>query len=318
MRPGRLHASIVVALLFAGVPGIEGRAHAQGVEVDATTRARAAKKFRAGEAAFKKHKYKKAAKAFEEAYEIAPHPAPLFNAARAYEKAGDLVTAANLCAIYLRDAPSDDKRQSKARALLADLTPKVGRIQVEAEDGDNVEIDGRSMELEVTYVDPGDHTVSGEFDGEIVERQVEVVAGSLVKVSLGPEVELEEEGGDEGVVVDGDEEREPEPGKGKGLRPVWFWTGAAATAVLGGATVWSGLDTNSARDDFDKNPTQTGYDDGVSKQKRTNLLFGLTAVVGVGTGVVGAFFTDWSGESDEKEAVGFSVGPGSVHLSGRF
>jgi hypothetical protein len=92
--------------------------------------------------------------------------------------------------------------------------------------------------------------------------------------------------------------------------------------VLAGVTVWSGIDTNKARTNFNAHPTQAGLDAGQGKQTRTNVLLGATAVVGVATAVVGLFATDWHGKptQDEhpEEHMAFGIGPGSVSLSGRF
>ena len=63
--------------------------------------------------------------------------------------------------------------------------------------------------------------------------------------------------------------------------------GAAVTVVLGGITIWSGLDTLSARDDFMSKPTRAGYDDGVAREHRTNWLLGATTVAGVATVAIG-------------------------------
>ena len=104
-------------LWAAAVVAAPASAEAKGdaAEPDSGTKAKAATKFKEGERAFKRHEYATAAAAFEEAYAIAPHPAALFNAATAHQKAGKLTRAANLCARYLRDAPEDDSRREKAR-----------------------------------------------------------------------------------------------------------------------------------------------------------------------------------------------------------
>ena len=123
---------------------------------------RAGKKFRAGEAAFKKAQYGDAARAFEEAYQIAPHPSALLNAARSYEKNGELVRGATLCAAYLREADPEDPKRKDARALLAAIRPKVGRVEISAPDADSIEIDGDEVSTDGTlYVDPGDHVAVG-------------------------------------------------------------------------------------------------------------------------------------------------------------
>jgi len=289
-------------------------------KLDRATRAKAAKIFRKGERAFRRHNYAAAAKAFEEAYAIAPHPAALFNAAEAHEKAGELTRAANLCARYLHDAPKKDKRRRKANKLIAELTPKVGRVDIDENGADDVQIDGKTPELDVTFVDPGDHVISGSFDGKRVERRVSVVAGSLEHVLLEPPPPPEpkpekaaarpDTGHDQGKTAHG------------GLPPYVVYVGAGATALLAGVTVWSGIDTNKARSDFNAHPTQAGLDAGQGKQTRTNVLLGATAAVGVATAVVGLFATDWHKKPTQDEHpeahMALGIGPGSVSLSGRF
>ena len=80
---------------------------------------------------------------------------------------------------------------------------------------------------------------------------------------------------------------------------------------------------------------QSLYQQGLDKQHRTNVLIGVTAGVGVATGVIGAFFTDWGGaakkpEPEAEQAAkahkkGFSIEPwvaigsgASVGALGRF
>ncbi|MEM1029182.1 MAG: hypothetical protein AAGN82_02480 [Myxococcota bacterium] len=84
----------------------------------------------------------------------------------------------------------------------------------------------------------------------------------------------------------------------EGLHVGWFIGGAAVTAILGGVTLWSGLDTLSARDDYEAAPTQAGFEDGQSRERRTNGLIGATVGAAVITGLV-AVFTDWSPGGDE-------------------
>jgi hypothetical protein len=60
---------------------------------------------------------------------------------------------------------------------------------------------------------------------------------------------------------------------------------------LGAVTVWSGLDVLKAHDNYD-GTSREQYDEGLEKQRRTNILIGATAVAGVATGVI-AVFTQW-------------------------
>jgi PEGA domain-containing protein len=78
------------------------------------------------------------------------------------------------------------------------------------------------------------------------------------------------------------------------LQSRWTLVGAAAaTAVVGGVALWSGLDTLSARDRYVADPTEEGYRNGVSREKRTNWLIGSTATLGAATLALGLFATRW-------------------------
>jgi tetratricopeptide (TPR) repeat protein len=96
------------------------------------------------------------------------------------------------------------------------------------------------------------------------------------------------------------------------LSPIYTYVGAGLTAALGGLTVWSGLNTLSANDDYEKwakkaSPSDANfksgknlYEDGVKRQNRTNLLIGATGTVAIATAVVAIFFTDWKGEAEDE------------------
>jgi hypothetical protein len=98
--------------------------------------------------------------------------------------------------------------------------------------------------------------------------------------------------------------------------------------VLGGITVWSGIDTLNQKDAFDQAPTQDNLDVGRQKQTRTNILIGATIGAGVLTGVVAVFFVDWKGSAATKKEqaptgaavqnVRLGVGPGSFLVHGEF
>jgi hypothetical protein len=96
------------------------------------------------------------------------------------------------------------------------------------------------------------------------------------------------------------------------------FVGAGATVVLGGLTIWSGLDTQAAREDYDQNPTPEGLDEGRGKQRRTNLLLGVTAAVGVATGVIALWFTEWKPSKQSHADVLLQLGPTSIAVYGSF
>ena len=91
--------------------------------------------------------------------------------------------------------------------------------------------------------------------------------------------------------------------------------------VLTGVTVWSGLDTQSAFHDYQRDRphlSQTQADarvsDGHSRELRTNLLLAGSLLCGAGTAVLGIWFVDFGHHQQAK----IGVSPNSVTLSGRF
>jgi hypothetical protein len=92
--------------------------------------------------------------------------------------------------------------------------------------------------------------------------------------------------------------------------PAWvFWTGLGASAVLGGVTIWSGLNTVVLRDEYvtySERPraelaqARLGFDRAHSAQTRTNVLLASTLVVAAATALLGAVFVDFSAESGER------------------
>lgn len=87
-----------------------------------------------------------------------------------------------------------------------------------------------------------------------------------------------------------------------GISPAWFWVGVGLTAVLGGATIASAVDTSNKHESFLALPTEELQSNGLDAQLRTNLLAGSTGLAGVATIVVGAFFVKWKGEPSTTQA----------------
>lgn len=277
----------------------------------ATEKREAGRHFRAGVQAFYQHKYEKAAEEFEKANEIVPNDKALFNAADAWEKAGALVKAARLFQRYLDEAPEDAKARDDAQARLSELTSKVGRLEILGSLAEDITLDGEPVERGQRFVTPGDHVVKAVAGGTPIEKRVSVEAGSTLRVSLVPPPPPEPDPVEEHEVVDQDEGVKSES---KGVSPAVFFVSVGVTTALVGATVWSGLDTQSKRRDFDATLSPEVYDDGVSAQKRTNVLLGLSAAAGVATAAIGLFAVNWG--DDEKATV--SVTPSSASVRLRF
>jgi hypothetical protein len=261
--------------------------------------------FKAGVRAFVQHKYVEAAELFEKANDVVPSHKALFNAADAWEKGGELVTAAMRFRQFLEVAPESDKARDDAQTRLEALIAKVGRLELAGEDARDVAVDGASATLGELLVAPGEHVVTATVGDHSIEKRVTVEAGALLRVLLEPPPPPEP------VATIEDEAPSPEEERSdKGMSPTVFYVGLGVTTVLAGATAWSGMDTRSQREDFDANPTAEGYDEGVAAQKRTNVLLGITAAAGVTTAALGLFGVQW----DQRAEVALSPHAASVRL----
>lgn len=272
MRPAALRHAIA-ALAIAGAPALPSSAQ-EAAPCAAT--ARPDEIFRGGEAAFQQGEFARAADCFELAFDAAPHPSALLNAADSRVRAGQLARAADLLE-RLRQLPTaTEQDRADAGRLLADILPKVTRLEIADDHALTLALDGRPVKRGMSYVDPGDHTITATFAGEHKrgQRKIQAVAGALVVVKIAADPP----------------QPKPEPPP---LHPAWFAGGLIATAGLGAVTIWSGVDTMSAYDQYKLEETQDGLDDGLARQTRTNILIGATAAVGAATTLIAIFATDW-------------------------
>ena len=281
----------------------------------------AAREFAEGQRAFAAGDFQRAGEEFEAAYRDKPHHAPLWNAAKSWDSAGESARAAGLYARYLREAPADAPDRDAATAALRAISQRVVKLEIHPADGvTNVTIDGKPLEGETIYVTPGDHTIDGKKGDKRAHKDQSGKAGDVLSVLL--------DANDAPVVVapppvertpDVAKDERPDHG-GHGLSPIFVVIGGALTVAAAGITVWSGVDTLSQKDTFDIERSQQNLDDGRAKQTRTNVLIGVTAGLAVVTGVTAIFFTDW-GKKTEAPTTGSlraGVGAGTLVLTGSF
>ena len=112
----------------------------------------------------------------------------------------------------------------------------------------------------------------------------------------------------------------PAPPRSRGIPRGVFIGGVVVTAVLGGVTIWSGVDTVShpGADAVrvacaGKGETCPEYEAGRAHQLRTNVLLGATVGVAVVTGVLG-IFTKWKGNAAAAPASAFQILPTAAAL----
>jgi hypothetical protein len=292
MRRSVIVVVFPIALALVAFPASRAASAAPPAEADRT----AARHFNDGQKAFAAGDYPRAGDEFEAAYRDKPHHAPLWNAARSWQRAGEEVRAANLFARYLREAPADAPDRDQANAALRALTARLGRIEPHAAGVDKLRLDGKNVDAPVVYVAPGEHVAEGDDKGAHVRKVVTVRAGEQISVTVAPEPKVSP------VLGPPRSEAPTEPAR-KPLPPLVPLIGGALTAVAGGFTIASGLDTVSKRDAFLGDKTQDRLDTAFSSQSRTNVLLGTTIGLGVVTGVIAVFFTEWSGSvTPSKEA----------------
>ncbi|TKD01336.1 tetratricopeptide repeat protein [Polyangium fumosum] len=288
-----------LALLATPAEGGIAAAQAEEHAVTAEDRAAATRAFEEGERAYRAGDFSRAAERFEEAYRRAPHPAPLWNLARAWDKAGEIARAANGYARYLREAPQGAPDRDEAGKALAELAAKLGRIEVFAPEAEDVQVDDQRLDGTSVYVHPGTHVIKGRVRGIAVQRTEALEAGSVRSVALIAEsvASTPNKFPQEPTRPAAKATRlpaKPTPAPAPRAEKPWLVpalvASGAATVVSAGLVVWSGVDTLDALSDFDAAPTWDKLYDGRDKQFRTNVLIGVSLGLSAVTGALGSIW----------------------------
>jgi len=175
------------------------------------------------------------------------------------------------------------------------------------------------------FLAPGEHHLTADFDGRRVDEHTVVAeAGQETPMAFAapapePTQVRSTETQPEPPAIE-PPRHEPPPPEPSGLSPVFFWTGAGLTLVLGGVTIWSLVDTLHARDAYVATPTEAGYHDGRKKERRLYAFTGALATVGVATLLTGILGTRWNSGERETARVDLQLGPdgGRLSLQGSF
>lgn len=307
------HSTLLALSLFALSAGARAEEPCSG---DAETCGRRA--FEAGIDAYQKENWANAAKHFEAAHVLRPHPVVLFNWALAEQKLGRHVRAIGQFDRVLADPqtpkellPEVQKEKEAAEKGLAileiDADPKAERF-----------VDEKPVDGSTARVDPGEHRVRLVQDGKtLLDKTLTVKAGERVRLAVDRPKEV--------MVFAPPPKPPPKPAPPPpGPSPLWFYAGAGVTAVLGGVTAWSAFDTKRAFDDYERDlpslnqrEADARVADGHDKELRTNLLIGATALVAAGTAALGLFVVDWGPRREGASATLF-IGPAGLSAAGRF
>jgi hypothetical protein len=260
----------------------------------------AARAFSEGQAAQLDGKFERAADAFELAYSIPPTKEALRSAARMRLQAGHQARAANHAALLLAQYADDPSSVTLAETILREAEPSLCRLTISCEaPGCSLSTGGRALSMSaaeehVVYVAPGEMELVLSFGARQVTRPLNAQAGA--RIDLHVDAPPAPSSTETAIEVRAPAPQEVGASRSRGWPRLVVYAGAGLTAALGGVTLWSGLDTQSAHDAYVKAPTSEGWDDGRQKQLRTNLLLGATAAAALATAAIAVFHTDWSGE----------------------
>jgi hypothetical protein len=281
----------------------------------------AAEAFDRGREAYKNEDWVTAAEQFERADSLAGSPTALEYAIRARDKAGQLDRAATLSALVAKRYPDEANLGKIATEVVERARPGLFELSVGCGEPCDLAVGGKIVPgapdvQRTVYLPAGKQTIRAGFSGDRADStEVEATAGGQGQVAFdAPAAAVNADT----PAVNPDVPKPPPPEAAKpkarsGWSPTVFWVGAGLTAVAAGTTIWSGIDTlNNPGKDRVRNECEAGdtdcslYQDGLAHQRRTNVLIGVTAGVGVATALVGLFATDWgSGEAapaDQPEA----------------
>ncbi len=180
-KPMRTRSVGLVLALALATTSTSARAQTTDDPVVKAARAR----FNEGVAFFDKGQYENARAAFLQAYALRKHPAVLLNLAQSDLRSGHLLEAAKYFRQYLVESTSlSTAQRGDAEKGLAEARTKLGRLDVNAPAGAEIDIDGDRIGTaplpEAVDVDPGSHTVKSSSDS----RTVTVAAGQIEPVKL--------------------------------------------------------------------------------------------------------------------------------------
>lgn len=127
---------------------------------------------------------------FNQAWALLENSAILFNLARSEELSDHPVEALEHFRRFAKAPPdskiSDAQRQRTTESI-AELTKKVGQIEIEAPAGARITVDGRAIDADdpdPVIVTPGKHVVEAISNGKVRSVTVECAAGAIIKASL--------------------------------------------------------------------------------------------------------------------------------------
>jgi hypothetical protein len=327
-----LFSVLALSLSLVTVPASAQSAEPDCAGEDATSCGR--RHFEAGTQAFERRDFTTAVAEFQAAIAQRPHPVIRFNLALSLARLGRPKAALEQLQLTIADPATDKELRARAEREQRSAEQALSRVTFRLADPsrERVELDGAAVDVadrQELAIDPGLHHVRVISGSSVVlDQDLELSPGERVELRVGERSRRID------VVVVADptkpakEAKEakpaPAPPPPKQHRPVpvaWFYAGLGVTAVVTGVTVWSGLDTNGALDDYEHDLPKLSQaqanervEDGHRRELRTNLLLAGSLLSAAGTAVLGVWFVDFGG----KAALRASIGSQQLVVSGSF
>jgi hypothetical protein len=267
-------------------------------------------------------------------------------AIRAHEHANNHVRAATLALELSRSYSEQSSATDYAKNVLETNAPKLLQVQVTCDEDCKLDVDGKLQEFLGFFEEPGrPHTLTATFETGSKTTKVQGEAGETREVSFEapppPPAPLI------GASTGGVAETADGGTAGRPLPPLYTFIGIGVTTAVLAGTIVSLVDMNQGVPEYESAAGELQvcrragnrdcgtaearavqlYDEGQSKELRTNILLGATALAAVSTGVIALFLTDWSSspDSDDDDSLGLrnlriEPRPGGMHttLEGRF
>jgi hypothetical protein len=295
-----------VTVVAAGSPAFAGENDVNVAE-PGIDRARAA--YARGVRAHAAGDHAAAAKAFAEADALAPTAASLEAALESAMKADDAVLGAELVERADGRAP-DAGLRTTLEAARKRFLGRTGKIRIDCAGTTRclAAVDGAAADArKPIFVGAGPHAVVVQRGGERFERLVDVKAEQIVVVAASTDANAN-------VNANANANANANGGgeEARGIPRGWFYLGLGLTAVLGGATVLSGLDAVAKHDQFKSDgctsggsgPVPVGCADhatsGTRATTRTNVLLGATALLAVTTVTIGILAVRWKNGTEAR------------------
>jgi hypothetical protein len=276
---------------------------ARAAQCDKLNEGRAA--FEQGARLFEAGKPADAAPRFEEAFRLACKPAAIFNAALAWEAAGDALGAARAFDLALAVGLPDEKKRD-AEVRLAALLAKVGTVDVRGPRGTRVTVgDQKGLDVPARVrVEPGTVRVYATFpDGASFEDHVAVAAGESRTVELAPPPP---------VVAPAQPNTPSFPSVPLGV------TAFALSGALTAVTIGLGVSALSARDEFLLDRTDAElHDQAATLRTWTNVTL-TGAIVFAVAGTAFLVIPAVVGDDEASPSVSVRVGPTALELGASF